>query len=164
MEHSETNQTAGTSDTQRLAKKQQQLVDVENEYFKLNPWYNQQNEKPVFGLDQPLPHTMRRGMWWGKSDLRKKMEELQAEEQDLRQGIEARDGLDIAKEKGKFLMHIGVESGINEQLSLTAYNRIGKQLGRLTNSFKAKTVPAALELKYSVLQSRAYAKCAPTYF
>jgi aquaglyceroporin related protein len=114
MERSETNQTAGTSDTQRLAKKQQQLVDVENEYLKLNPWYNQQKDKPVFGLGQPLPHTMRRGMWWGKNDLRKKMEELQAEEQDLRQGIEARDGLDIAKEKGKFLMHIGVKSGINK--------------------------------------------------
>ncbi|XPS75313.1 hypothetical protein M3J09_007416 [Ascochyta lentis] len=99
MERTQTNQTAGTSDTQRLEKKQQQLVDVENEYFKLNPWYNQQKEKPVFGLDQPLPHTMRRGMWWGKSDLKKKWEDLKAEENDLQAGIDARDGLDIAKEK-----------------------------------------------------------------
>jgi aquaglyceroporin related protein len=101
MERTETNQTTGTSDTQRLEKKQQQLVDVENEYFKLNPWYNQQKEKPVFGLGQPLPHTMRRGMWWGKSDLRKRLEDLKAEEKDLQEGIDAHDGLDFAKEKGK---------------------------------------------------------------
>ncbi|KAJ8105687.1 hypothetical protein OPT61_g10030 [Boeremia exigua] len=99
MERSITNQTAGTNDTQRLEKKQQQLVDVENEYFQLNPWYNQQKEKPVFGLGQPLPHTMRRGMWWGKSDLKKKMEDLKNEEADLQKGIDARDGLDMAKEK-----------------------------------------------------------------
>ncbi|KAF3005634.1 hypothetical protein E8E13_003114 [Curvularia kusanoi] len=99
MQRRDTNQTVGTSDTQRLEKKQQQLVDVENEYFKLNPWYNQQKDKPVFGLGQPLPHTMRRGMWWGKNDLRQKMEDLRAEEQDLQNGIDARDGLDIVKEK-----------------------------------------------------------------
>ncbi|KAJ4404902.1 hypothetical protein N0V91_005638 [Didymella pomorum] len=99
MERNDTNLTAQTSDTQRLEKKQQQLVDVENEYFRLNPWYNQQKEKPVFGLGQPLPHTMRRGMWWGKSDLKKRMEELQSEQDDLQKGIEARDGLDMAKEK-----------------------------------------------------------------
>lgn len=93
--------TAGTSDTQRLEKKQQQLVDVENEYFKLNPWYNQQKEEPVFGLGQPLPHTMRRGMWWGKGDLRRKMDELKAEEEDLQKGIDARDGLDFANNQGK---------------------------------------------------------------
>lgn len=101
MERSVTNQTTGTNDTQRLEKKQQQLVDVENEYFKLNPWYNQQDDKPVFGLGQPLPHTMRRGMWWGKSDLKKKMEDLEAEKVNLQAGIDARDGLDMAKEKGK---------------------------------------------------------------
>jgi aquaglyceroporin related protein len=106
MERSNTSGTAGTAgtaatnDTQRLEKKQQQLVDVENEYFRLNPWYNQQKEKPVFGLGQPLPHTMRRGMWWGKSDLKKRMEELQAEQADLQKGIDARDGLDMAQEKG----------------------------------------------------------------
>ena len=101
MERSETTQTAGTSDTQRLEKKQQQLVDVEGEYFKLNPWYNQQKDKPVFGLGQPLPHTMRRGMWWGKSDLKKKMEEIQAEEARLQERIDARDGLDMEKERGE---------------------------------------------------------------
>jgi aquaglyceroporin related protein len=110
MERSETNQTAGTSDTQRLERKQQQLADVENEYFKLNPWYNQQKDKPVFGLDQPLPHTMRRGMWWGKSDLKKKMEDLKAEEQDLQEGIAKRDGLDFTKEKGGYMAHIANNS------------------------------------------------------
>lgn len=107
MERNDTNLTAQTSDTQRLEKKQQQLVDVENEYFRLNPWYNQQKEKPVFGLGQPLPHTMRRGMWWGKSDLKKRMEELQAEQEDLQKGIDARDGLDMAKEKGMLKRNIG---------------------------------------------------------
>ncbi len=72
-----------------------------DESLKLNPWYNQQKEKPVFGLGQPLPHTMRRGMWWGKSDLRKRMEELKAEERDLQEGITAHEVLDFAKEKGK---------------------------------------------------------------
>ena len=108
MERTETNQTAGTSDTQILEKKQQQLVDVENEYFKLNPWYNQQKEQPVFGLGQPLPHTMRRGMWWGKSDLRKRMEDLKAEEEDLQAGIDGCDGLDMAKEKGEFAVDYGL--------------------------------------------------------
>lgn len=106
MERSDTNQTTGTSDTQRLEKKQQQLVDVENEYLKLNPWYNQQKEKPVFGLGQPLPHTMRRGMWWGKSDLKKRMEDLKAEEQDLQEEIGAHDGLEFTQEKGEYMTHI----------------------------------------------------------
>ena len=103
MQRRDTSQTAGTvgtSNTQRLEKKQQQLVDVENDYFKLNPWYNQQKDKPVFGLGQPLPHTMRRGMYWGKNDLRQRMEELEAEKQELQDGIDARDGLDIVKERG----------------------------------------------------------------
>ena len=98
---SQTVGTVGTSDTQRFEKKQQQLVDVENEYFKLNPWYNQQKDKPVFGLGQPLPHTTRRGMYWGKNDLRQRMEELEAEKRDLQEGIDARDGLDIVKERGE---------------------------------------------------------------
>ena len=98
---SQTVGTVGTSNTQRLEKKQQQLVDVENEYFKLNPWYNQQKDKPVFGLGQPLPHTTRRGMYWGKNDLRQRMDELEAEKQDLQDGIGARDGLDIVKERGE---------------------------------------------------------------
>lgn len=44
---------------------------------------------------------MRRGMWWGKSDLKKKMEDLKAEQEDLQKGIDARDGLNFAKEKGE---------------------------------------------------------------
>jgi aquaglyceroporin related protein, other eukaryote len=55
----------------RVEKKQEQGVDVANEYFALNPWYNQQKEKPVFGLAQPLPRTVRRGMLWGRSDQHK---------------------------------------------------------------------------------------------
>lgn len=162
MERSETNQTAGTSDTQRLEKKQQQLVDVENEYLKLNPWYNQQKEKPVFGLGQPLPHTMRRGMWWGKSDLKKRMEDLKAEEEDLQKGIDARDGLDIAKEKGECLTHVAFDSYHNVCSFLTKFNRIWGGFRGLTNPSEARAVFTAIELRLPVLQSRPYAKYAPT--
>lgn len=88
MSRNNTNQTQRTSDAQRLEKKQQQTVDVEAEYMALNPWYNEQKDKPVFGLGQPLPHTMRRGMWWGRSDLKKKLDSLKEEEDQLRQIME----------------------------------------------------------------------------
>jgi aquaglyceroporin related protein len=88
MSRSNTNQTQHLSDAQRLEKKQQQTVDVEEEYMKLNPWYNEQKEKPVFGLGQPLPHTMRRGMWWGRSDLKKKLDKLKEEENQIREEME----------------------------------------------------------------------------
>jgi aquaglyceroporin related protein len=79
---------------QRLEKAQQQVVDIENEYFALNPWYNEQKEKPVFGLGQPLPHTMRRGMRWGREDLKK------LKEKELEHGIDNHDGLDYEKREG----------------------------------------------------------------
>ncbi|KAF2137994.1 uncharacterized protein K452DRAFT_311781 [Aplosporella prunicola CBS 121167] len=33
--------------------------DTPDAYYKLNPWYGQPKRKPVFGLGQPLPHTIR---------------------------------------------------------------------------------------------------------
>jgi aquaglyceroporin related protein len=90
----DTTHTNGASNIkQRLEKAQQQVIDIENEYFALNPWYNEQKEKPVFGLGQPLPHTIRRGMTWGRGDLKK----LKEEEED--HGIDKRDGLDHEKSK-----------------------------------------------------------------
>ncbi|RMZ69223.1 glycerol uptake facilitator [Pyrenophora seminiperda CCB06] len=73
----------------RPEKKQEQTVDIENDYFTLNPWYNEQKAKPVFGLGAPLPRTVRRGMWWGRGDLRDTLYKVD-EDTD---GIARQDGL-----------------------------------------------------------------------
>jgi aquaglyceroporin related protein len=93
---------------QRLEKAQQQMIDIENEYFTLNPWYNEQKEKPVFGLGQPLPHTIRRGMTWGRGDLKK----LKEEEEE--RGIDKRDGLDYEKRKDNPIDPGAEDSGSND--------------------------------------------------
>lgn len=66
----------------RPEKKQQQVVDIDNEYFSLNPWYNEQKAKPVFGLGAPLPRTVRKGMWWGRGDLRKSLYKIDDQDGD----------------------------------------------------------------------------------
>ena len=55
-----------TLERERTMKKQQQEVTVDNDYYSLNPWYDQAPEKPVFGLAQPLPREIRKGMLWGR--------------------------------------------------------------------------------------------------
>lgn len=80
--------------TRRPEKKQQQVVDVDNDYFTLNPWYNEQKQKPVFGLGAPLPRTVRRGMWWGRGDLRKSLYKIDEDD-----GISRQDGLDFGDGK-----------------------------------------------------------------
>ena len=82
----------------RPEKKQQQTVDVENDYFSLNPWYNEQKSKPVFGLGAPLPRTVRKGMWWGRGDLRKSLYRVDEGDAD---GIARQDGLGFHDGKGK---------------------------------------------------------------
>ncbi|EMD91285.1 hypothetical protein COCC4DRAFT_161873 [Bipolaris maydis ATCC 48331] len=72
----------------RPEKKQQQVVEVDNDYFTLNPWYNEQKQKPVFGLGAPLPRTVRPGMWWGRGDLRKSLYKI-----DQGDGVSRQDGL-----------------------------------------------------------------------
>ena len=96
-----TNLTAHTNEdpSQRAEKKQEQTVDIDNEYFALNPWYNQQKEKPVFGLAAPLPRTVRRGMLWGKGDLAKSL--YKVEDNANVDGVERNDGLDFDKRKGQ---------------------------------------------------------------
>jgi aquaglyceroporin related protein len=106
---SRTNQTNNTNHTnltgtlynanERAEKKQEQTVDIENEYFTLNPWYNQQKKKPVFGLASPLPRTVRRGMWWGRGDLRKSIDHSNQEQDD--DGVDRHDALDFPKEDGE---------------------------------------------------------------
>ncbi|KAH7095529.1 aquaporin-like protein [Paraphoma chrysanthemicola] len=80
----------------RAEKKQEQTVDVENDYFALNPWYNQQKDKPVFGLAAPLPRTVRRGMWWGRSGVRRALDDVN--EGNDEDGIDRNDGLDFSKD------------------------------------------------------------------
>jgi aquaglyceroporin related protein len=96
----QTNQTGGLHDAhERSELKREPTVDIENEYFALNPWYNQQKAKPVFGLASPLPRTVRKGMWWGRGDLRKSMYKVDEEQDD--DGVDRNDGLDFAKEEGQ---------------------------------------------------------------
>jgi len=83
----------------RPEKKQQQTVDIENDYFTLNPWYNEQKAKPVFGLGAPLPRTVRRGMWWGRGDMRKSLYKVEDDDPD---GVARQDGLHFDDNKGKF--------------------------------------------------------------
>ncbi|USP74583.1 hypothetical protein yc1106_01857 [Curvularia clavata] len=78
----------------RPEKKQQQVVDVDNDYFALNPWYNEQKQKPVFGLGAPLPRTVRRGMWWGRGDMRKSLYKIDNDD-----GVSRQDGLDFDDRK-----------------------------------------------------------------
>lgn len=82
---------------ERAEKKQEQTVDVDNEYFALNPWYNQQKDKPVFGLAAPLPRTVRPGMWWGRSNLRNSLYRVNEEQDD--NGVDRQDGLTFGKSK-----------------------------------------------------------------
>lgn len=105
MRRSGTATTGGTLNTlsnqdpsTRAEKKQDQTVEVDNEYFTLNPWYNQQKEKPVFGLASPLPRTVRRGMWWGRGDLRKSLYKIDEGNND---GIDRHDALELDKSQGE---------------------------------------------------------------
>ncbi|KAF1834246.1 aquaporin-like protein [Decorospora gaudefroyi] len=82
----------------RPEKQQRETVDIENDYFKLNPWYNEQRQRPVFGLGAPLPRTVRRGMLWGRGDLRKSS--YRADEEQDGDGIVRQDGLEFDEGKG----------------------------------------------------------------
>jgi len=95
-----TNQTGGLLDaSDRAEKKQEQTVDIDNEYFALNPWYSQQKAKPVFGLAAPLPRTVRKGMWWGRGDLRKSLHKVDDEQDE--DGLAQHDALDFQKDAGQ---------------------------------------------------------------
>jgi aquaglyceroporin related protein len=101
----QTNRSGGLIDAgERAEKKNEQTVDVANEYFALNPWYNQQKEKPVFGLASPLPRTVRKGMFWGKGGAKKSLYRI--DESQNTDGIERHDGLDFQKNLGKFILEV----------------------------------------------------------
>jgi aquaglyceroporin related protein len=101
----QTNRSGGLIDAgERAEKKHEQTVDVANEYFALNPWYNQQKEKPVFGLASPLPRTVRKGMFWGKGGAKKSLYRI--DESQNTDGIERHDGLDFQKNLGKFILEV----------------------------------------------------------
>ncbi|KAK7186560.1 aquaglyceroporin [Paraphaeosphaeria sporulosa] len=65
---------------QQTQKKAEDTYYVDNDYYSLNPWYEQQPAKPLFGLGRPFPRTVRPGMLWG----RKRSE--QPDQQDQEQG------------------------------------------------------------------------------
>ena len=76
MQRGQTQQTQDTSTQQqdgpqgeRTEKKQEQSISINNGYYPLNPWYDQQPDKPVFGLAKPLPREVRPGMLWGRQGL-----------------------------------------------------------------------------------------------
>jgi aquaglyceroporin related protein len=87
-----------TQQLSRPEKKLDQTVDIDNEYFGLNPWYNQQKAKPVFGLASPLPRTVRRGMRWGRGDLRNHLNRVDEDKDE--DGIDRQDGLDFGNQNG----------------------------------------------------------------
>lgn len=68
---------------QQTQKKAEDTYYVDNDYYSLNPWYEQQPPKPLFGLGRPFPRTVRPGMLWG----RKRPEQTdQQQEQGMGQG------------------------------------------------------------------------------
>ncbi|QRC99586.1 hypothetical protein JI435_150810, partial [Parastagonospora nodorum SN15] len=94
---SRTNQTGGLLDAQeRVERRREPTVDIANDYFTLNPWYNQQKAKPVFGMAAPLPRTVRKGMWWGRGDLKKSLYKVDEGQED--DGIDRNDALDFGKD------------------------------------------------------------------
>ncbi|EUC47505.1 hypothetical protein COCMIDRAFT_90134 [Bipolaris oryzae ATCC 44560] len=100
----------------RPEKKQQQVVDVDNDYFTLNPWYNEQKQKPVFGLGAPLPRTVRRGMWWGRGDLRKSLYKIDEDDGVSRQdGLNFRDGKVLEEDSEDSQETLNAASNVNSQ-------------------------------------------------
>jgi aquaglyceroporin related protein len=85
-----TRENVNEEPNRRPEKKQRQTVDVDNDYFALNPWYNEQKSKPVFGLGAPLPHTVRHGMWWGRGDLRKSLYKVDEDQEG--EAVDFKDG------------------------------------------------------------------------
>lgn len=103
-----TDHTGGLLDAnERAEKKQEQTVDIDNEYFALNPWYNQQKVRPVFGLAAPLPRTVRKGMWWGRGDLKKSLYKVDEDQDDA--GVDRQDALDFHKDTGEFMSHTCID-------------------------------------------------------
>jgi aquaglyceroporin related protein len=94
--------TGGLTDAgDRVERIQEPTVDIQDDYFTLNPWYNQQKAKPVFGLAAPLPRTVRKGMWWGRGDMKKSLYKVDEDEQDA-DGIDRNDALDFQKDIGSW--------------------------------------------------------------
>lgn len=69
---------------------------IDDEYYKLNPWYGQGPKRPVFGLGSPLPHTVRR-------TLNNIQAEQASKQQDLEMGKqqESKKGKRQDPKKGK---------------------------------------------------------------
>lgn len=51
---------------QQTEKKAEDRFYVDNDYYSLNPWYERDPPRPLFGLGRPFPRTVRPGMLWGR--------------------------------------------------------------------------------------------------
>jgi hypothetical protein len=67
---------------QQTQKKAEDTYYVDNDYYSLNPWYEQQPPKPLFGMGRPFPRTVRPGMLWGR---KRDEQDQQGQEQDQEQ-------------------------------------------------------------------------------
>ncbi|CAI6241690.1 unnamed protein product [Periconia digitata] len=72
---------ANSLSKQQTEKKTDNRFYVDNDYFDLNPWYDEEPKKPVFGMGRPFPRTVRPGMLWGRSRAQAAMNEQGKEEQ-----------------------------------------------------------------------------------
>lgn len=66
-------QQATSLKKQQTGKKPDESFYVDNDYYALNPWYDQEPNRPLFGLGRPFPRTVRPGMLWGRRGLRGSM-------------------------------------------------------------------------------------------
>lgn len=86
---------------QQTEKKAEDTYYVDNDYYSLNPWYERQPPKPLFGLGRPFPRTVRPGMLWG----RKRAEEQQEKQDQEQSGQSQRKHFNRAPFKSyEFLM------------------------------------------------------------
>ncbi|KAF1972959.1 aquaporin-like protein [Bimuria novae-zelandiae CBS 107.79] len=62
------NAKGGENNLQRqpTEKKYEDRFYVDDNYYALNPWYEREPPRPLYGLGRPFPRTVRPGMLWGR--------------------------------------------------------------------------------------------------
>lgn len=91
---------------QQTEKKTEDRFYVDNDYYSLNPWYERDPPRPLFGLGRPFPRTVRPGMLRGRK---------QGEDRDDRD-----QGKDQGEDQGE------VQKG---QFQRTRQSRVSKNFG-----------------------------------
>lgn len=69
---------------QQTEKKTEDRFYVDNDYYSLNPWYERDPPRPLFGLGRPFPRTVRPGMLRGRKQDEERDDKDQ--EKDQREG------------------------------------------------------------------------------